>query len=230
MCDGASPVWFMQDGSRSLRMSQKGIIAAALLILVSFGILDAVAQDNYRSGVIKTRTGYLVICNEPNNWYTIEIKGTDVRQTSTARKTFTVDRMFLQIVTANTGKFIGEQEKRTLDERAILQAHRDWEAKYSEGSYKEKLTIESSWRKLDNGKDALLWTFKVPESARTSVKKEIYLTVVKGDYVLMLGGIVTDDINEETSIRLLVSTMSSLKASDKPIDMRQLQESIRKGN
>jgi hypothetical protein len=188
------------------------------------------SAGQYRSGAINTRAGLLLVSNDPDNWYTLEIKGSDVRPTSTKPKVFNVDGMFLQVVTAKISKFLGEQEKRAADEKTILQAHRDWEAKYAQGNYQEKLVIESSVRKLDNGKDALLWKYNVPEGTRTNVKKQIYLTVVKGDYVLMLGGIVTGDIKEQASLKLLLTTISSLKVSDKPIDFDQLRESIREGD
>jgi len=206
------------------------ILAALFCALVLLANLSAGQQDKYRSGAINTRTGLLLVSNDSDNWYTLEIKGSDVRLTSTKPRVFNVDGMFLQVVSAKISKFLGEQEKRPADEKTILQAHRDWEAKYAQGSYTEKLVIESSWQKLDNGKDALLWKYNVPEGNKTNVKKQIYLTVVKGEHVLMLGGIVTDDIKEEDSLKLLLTTISSLKVSDKPIDFDQLQESIRKGD
>ena len=211
-------------------MGYRMILAALFCALVLLANLSAGQQEKYRSGAINTRTGLLLVSNDADNWYTLEIKGSDVRLTSTKPKVFNVDGMFLQVVTAKISKFLGEQEKRPTDEKTILQAHRDWEAKYAQGNYQEKLVIESSWRKLDSGKDALIWKYNVPEGTRTNVKEQIYLTVVKGDYVLMLGGIVTDDIKEEDSSKLLLTTISSLKVSDKPIDFDQLQDSIRKGD
>jgi hypothetical protein len=205
-------------------------LRASALIALFLGAHTAITQtEDQRSAVIRTATGYLVVCNEPNNWFTLEIPGRDVRQTSSTRRVFNVDGMLLQIVTASRNKFLNEKEKPTPDEKTILQAHRDWEVKYSQESYNEELDIESSWQKLASGKNALLWKFNVPESAKSDVKKEIYLTLLKGDYVLMLGGIVTNDIKEDATVNLLISTASSLKSSDKPIDLHQLQESIRKG-
>ncbi len=211
-------------------MGYRMILASLFCPLVLLANLSAGQREKYRSGAINTRTGLLLVSNDADNWYTLEIKGSDVRLTSTKPKVFNVDGMFLQVVTAKISKFLGEQEKRPTDEKTILQAHRDWEAKYAQGNYQEKLVIESSWRKLDSGKDALIWKYNVPEGTRTNVKEQIYLTVVKGDYVLMLGGIVTDDIKEEDSSKLLLTTISSLKVSDKPIDFDQLQDSIRKGD
>lgn len=213
--------------SAVVRTTRNVLLAAAFLELFLTG---ASAQGgDYRSVAIRTRTGYIWVNNEPDNWYTLAIPADSVTRTSTTRKVFSVDGLLLQIVTTRTSTFLGERAKEMPDDKTILEAHRDWEAKDSEESYKTKLTVEASWQKLTNGKDALLWKFKVPPSAGAGLKKEIYLTVVKGDSVLMLGGIVTDEIREDATTRLLVTTASSLKTSDKPIELNQLKESIRKG-
>jgi len=107
-------------------------------------------QEDHRSGAIKTSSGYLLVWNEPNNHYILEIKGKDVRQTSTERKFFSVDGMFLQIVDVPLENVLQAAKRQDLDDKAILEAHRDWEAKFMEGEYKAKLKIESSWQKVPN--------------------------------------------------------------------------------
>jgi hypothetical protein len=209
-------------------MNGRKSIAITLIIFFVFANLHAGQQEDYGSGAIKTQYGFLLVWNAPNNYYMLEIKGKNVRQISTERVQFRVDGMFLQILTASTKDFLKDAQRQKLDDRAILEAHRDWEVKFMEGEYKEKLKVESSWHKLSNGKAALAWQIIVPESARSNVKKQTSLTLVKGDYVLMLGGIVTDTIEESASRQLLLDIAETLKPSDKPIDLRKLQESIRK--
>lgn len=184
--------------------------------------------EDYRSGAIKSASGYLLVWNQPNNYYILEIKGKDVRQTSTERKFFSVDGMFLQIVEASVADVLPSAKRAELDDKAILNAHRDWEAKFMEDAYKAKLQVESTWRKLSNGKDALLWQASVPESAKSNVSKQVYLTVVTGDYVLVLGSAVTDTTGENAAQQLLLNTMETLKTSDKPTDLRKLRATILK--
>jgi len=209
-------------------MEYRKLISTSLIVFLAFTIIHAEQQEDYSSGAIKTKYGYLLVWNAPNNHYMMEIKGKNVRQVSTARVQFSVDGMFLQILTAPIKNFIEDSTRQKLDDRAVLESHRDWEVKFMEGDYKEKLKVESLWQKLSNGKDTLAWGIQVPESARSNVKKQLSLTLVKGDYVLMLGGVVTDTIEENTSRQLLLNTIETLKVSDKPIDLRKLQESIRK--
>lgn len=189
---------------------------------------SAKQQEDYRSGAIKTSSGYLVVWNASPNYYILEIKGKDVRQTSTERKFFSVDGLFLQIVDAPIEDVIQAAKRQNLNDKAILEAHRDWEVKFMEGEYKAALKPESSWQKLTNGKDALLWQTNVPESVNGNVRKQIYLTVVNGQYFLTLGGVVTDTTDESAVKQLLLTTIETLKASDKPTDLQKLRDAIRK--
>lgn len=184
--------------------------------------------EDHRSGAIKTSGGFMLVWNEPNNYYILEINGRDVKQASTERKFFSVDGMFLQIVDASIKDFVQPAQRQSLDDKAILEAHRDWETKFLEGEYKAKLKTESSWQKLTNGKDALLWAASVPETAKTNVRKQMYLSIVKGDYILLLGGVATDTITEEATQQLLLRTMQTVKTSDKPADLQKLRDTIRK--
>lgn len=209
-------------------MGYRKAAAGVLTLVCAFTILHAKPQEDFGSGAIKTQYGFMLVWNAPNNHYTLQIKGKNVRQTSTERVQFNVDGMFLQVLTSPIKDFLENPKNQTLEERAILEAHRNWELKFMEGDYKEKLKVDSSWEKLSNGKEALVWQIEVPASARSNVRKQISLTLVKGGYVLMLGGIVTDTIEESASRRLLLEAAETLKPSDKPIDLRKLQDSIRK--
>lgn len=198
------------------------------LQVVSDAVTPASPEGDYRSGAIKSPSGYILVWNQPNNYYVLEIKGKDVRQTSTERKLFSVDGKFLQVVDAAVANIIQAAGGQKLPDKAVLEAHRDWEAKFLESEYKSKLKIESSWQKLTNGKDALWWMATVPESIKTNVKKQVYLTVVQGDFVLMLGGAVTEVTDESAAQQLLLATIETLKTSDKPTDLQKLRDGILK--
>lgn len=198
------------------------------LLILSFIILPlfclnsaAQEKEDFRSGAVKTSCGYLLVWNQPDNYYTLDIKGDNVSQTSTEQVQFTVDGKFLQVVTPTIKSFLKESQK--TDAKSILAAHRDWETDFLSGEYKEKLKVESFPQKLANGEEALIWQFDLPKSAKGNVRKQTYLTLVKGDYIFMLGSIVTDTISEKESHRLLLLTALGLKASDKPTDLAKIQ-------
>jgi hypothetical protein len=209
-------------------MGSKRAAVTALFVLLSVSGLDAGEQGDFRSGAVKTEQGYLLVWNEPSNHYTLEIRGKDVRQISDERIHFSVDSMFLQILTLETGQFLQGGKRRNLDDRSILTAHQEWEGKYLEETHQKKLAFETSWKTLESGKEALLWRFKIPEGTDTNVIEQIYLTTVKGDHVLMLGSALTARTDENAAWKVLVDTVSTLKVSDKPIDVSAVQKSVRK--
>lgn len=200
----------------------------SIVVVLAASVVDVKGQADYGSGAIKTTYGFLLVWNDPGNHYTLEIRGKNVRQTSTERVLFNVDGMFLQVLTASLKDILGETAGQGKNDRFILEAHRDWEVHFMEGEYKEKLKVESDWQKLGNGKEALAWQIDVPASARSNVKKQLSLTLVKKGHVLMLGSVVTDTISEQAARQLLLTTAETLTVSDEPINLRKLQEAIRK--
>ena len=209
-------------------MRSRGSAAVSLLVLLAVPALLAGQQEDHRNAAIKTEKGYLLVWNEPGNCYTLEINGKNVRQESDEMLHFFVDQDFLQVVTVETKAFLGKGKRRKLDDRDILTAHRDWEGKYLEESNRSKLQFESSWKTLENGNEALLWGFKLPESIRQNVTEQIYLTLVKRDHVLLLSTPLTDKTDRNASRDLLFRVASSLKIGDRPIDLKALQETLRK--
>lgn len=204
------------------------IISLALLVLFSAANLRA--QNDRRGGVIKIDKGVLVVCNEPNNNYTFEIKGDEIDPIPGKRLMFSADGKFLQLMTVRKKDFLKKSRKRDLDDKAILTAHRDSEAQHLSGVYKETLKIDSSWQKLSNGMNALLWSFEMPAKEKIQIKKQIYLIVSKGDRILLLNSAVTDKVDEKTVQQFLIDTLATLKINDKPLSLKIAQEQILKGN
>jgi len=186
---------------------------------------SAQQKEDFRSGGVKLACGYLLVWNEEGNNYTLRIDGADVRQISTEDIRFSVDGIFLQVFTPTVKSFL--KDKPITDARAILAAHRDWEAAYLEGEYKSKLAVESFPQKLANGEEALVWQVDVSASANSDVKKQTYLTVVKGDRLLALGSVVTDSISVTSSHRLLLVTALSLRSSSQPTDLAKIQQLLK---
>lgn len=207
---------------------QKLIVIALLLSLCSNN--HFAQQADYGSGAIKTTYGFLLVRNEPESYYTLEIRGKDVRAASTQYVIFNVDGKFLQILNVTKEQFLKNSKKEQADERAMLTAYRDWESQYLESTYKERLNVQSDWEKLPNGRQALAWQITVPESAHTNVKKQLYLCIVNGEHVMALQGLVTSEIAESDARQLLRDTLLTLKVSEQPIDLLKLQEAVRRGS
>ncbi len=202
----------------------------ALILLVLFSASTVRAQDDEQGGILKTDKGVLIVWNEPNNNYTLEIKGNQIRPIPDKRLMFLAEGKFLQLMTVPKKDILKKAQKKELDDKAILTAHRDSEAQYLSDVFKETLNIDWSWEKLSNGTDALWWSFEMPAKANSEAKKQVYLMVSKGDHILLLNSVVTAKVDEKTVRQFLIDTMATLKINKKPLSLKKAQEQISKDN
>jgi hypothetical protein len=197
----------------------------ALLVTVSVWA----NQQGRQVAAIKTPKGLLLVWNQPDNNFTLEITGQDVApNNSTDDVFFKVDGIILQVQAAAVSEFVKDNDKAGQNAPAVLLAHRDWESQYVEGLFKKKINVQSSPLKLKGGSDALSWKFEMPEGFNDEAKKQLFLTVVNGKHVIVLNGVVTEKAKEDAVQQLLVKTLESLKVSSKPFNLQELQESIRR--
>jgi hypothetical protein len=191
------------DMNRALSMS--------LLVLLSLAPSVAGAAEH----AVQTEQGYRVVSDGPGDAFTLEIQGDVVKQQLNLAPMmfFSVDKMVLQIVAPEIKDFLQPRKRKKMDDRAVLTAHRDYESAYLEEANQFHVDIESTWKTLDNGRDALLWTFKMPSEHTQNVTEQIYLTTLAGDRVLILVTSLTDRVDRDASIQLLLRTASTLKMS-----------------
>lgn len=187
-------------------------------------------QDPPARAAIKTGDGYLLVWNRADIHFTVQIKGKDIKPLNdTENVLFQVDGMVFQIQLASVREFAPDAKEKKLDDAAILAAHRDWESDYAGESLGSKLKVESSSTKLSSGTEALLWQYDMPEAMKVEAKKQVYLTLVSGNFVIVLNSVVTPKVSEEQARKLLQDTVATLKTSPNPIDVKKLAISIRDG-
>jgi len=204
-----------------------------ILTIAAFLFLSTTsrAQDENIRGIVRTANGVLVVWNEPGNNFTLEVKGKNFEPIQNKNVAFLLDGKFLQIVTALTSDFLTDaQRQQKLDDKGILTAHREWESKYLEGSIGDKLKLDSEFVSLSNGKTGLLWSFPVPENAGGTVDRQIFLTLVKGDRVMVLNGAVTPTINGAAVRKFLLDTVQTLRTSVNPLTQEDAQKLAGKAN
>ena len=192
---------------------------------------DSTSQEDGWTA-LKTDAGILFVWNRKDLSFTLLVKGNEIRPMDTSDNIFfSVDGLPFQIQSLPISNFAPDARKNKLDDKAILFAHRDWEAKFiAEELLHHKLTVQTSVVKLTNGSEALIWQFDVPKEVGGDARKQLYVTVVSKDYVILLNSIVNDTVSEETVRKFLLDTINTLKVSDTRIDVKKLQESIRKGS
>jgi hypothetical protein len=192
---------------------------------------DSTSQEDGWTA-LKTDAGILFVWNRKDLSFTLLVKGNEIRPMDTSDNIFfSVDGLPFQIQSLPISNFAPDARRNKLDDKAILFAHRDWEAKFiAEELLHHKLTVQTSVVKLTNGSEALIWQFDVPKEVAGDARKQLYVTVVSKDYVILLNSIVNDTVSEETVRKFLLDTINTLKVSDTRIDVKKLQESIRKGS
>ena len=179
---------------------------------------------------IKTDDGILFVWNVKELHFTLAIKGKAIKPLNDPDHIFfDVDGKVLQIQVAAIREFAPDAKEKKLDDRAILAAHRDWESSFIGGLLKSKVQLHTFNVRLSSGGDASLWQFDMPEGMNADAKTQLYLTLVRGDYVVMLNSEATVTTPEEASRKFLLDTMATLKTSSDPIDVKKLADSVRKG-
>ena len=217
------------------------VIAALLVIGPAASSVNSAGRINYSPSVvsfqqedgwvaIKTDDGILFVWNVRELHFTLAVKGKDIKPLNDPDHIFfMVDDKILQIQVAPIREFAPDAKEKKLDDRAILAAHRDWESSFIEGLLKTKVQLHTFNVRLSNGGDASLWQFDMPAGTNVEEKTQLYLTVVRGDGVVMLNSVATATTSEETTRKFLLDTMATLKTSPVVIDVKKLAESVRQG-
>ncbi|MDQ6652410.1 MAG: hypothetical protein M3Y84_06675 [Acidobacteriota bacterium] len=202
---------------------------SARLINYSTPSVSFQQQDGWVA--IKTDDGILFVWNIRELHFTLAIKGKDIKPLNDPDHIFfTVDGMALQIQVVSIREFAPDAKEKKFDDRTILAAHRDWEFKFIEGLLNSKLKLQTFNARVTNGGDASLWQFDMPKGIDAEAKTQLYLTVVREDYVVMLNSAATTTISEEAARKVLLDTIVTLKISPALIDVKKLSESISAGS
>lgn len=202
------------------------LIAAMLLLLATCAVR---ADEEGDVAAINTKYGYLLVWNRNDTHFTLEIRGKEVRpQNNTDIVFLNVDGIILQVQALRVSTFLKDAKDRQQDALSILKAHQNWEVQYLEESVKSKLTVESAAEKLGNGNVALFWKYDMPEGKSETVKKQCYLTTTAKDRLLLLNSVVETSTNESAVRQLLLDTAMTWKLSSDKIDVKKLQETIRR--
>lgn len=210
-------------------MKFRKCVVIVLSLLSSIWIVRASQQEN-GIAALKTADGFLLIWNQPDIHFTIEIKGKEIRpMNSTEHVFFNVDGMVVQVQSAAISEFIKDNKKPKPDEKSILTAHLDWETQFIESGLGKTISVQLTPQKLSDGSEALYWKFDMPEGLNAEAKKQLFVTRVSNNHVLVLNGVVTKTVEEERVRKFLTDTISTLKISSNPINVQELQEAIRKG-
>ena len=221
-------------GILSVTLSAEPVNEPSTLAHASGGSFDYAPHLGFQPedgwALIKTDDGMLFVWNIQKLHLTVDIKGKDIKRVNDPDHIFLdVDGKILQVQAAEIRQFAPDAKDKKLDDKAVLAAHREWESKYLEGLLKSKLSLRSFTVNMSALGPASLWAFDMPEGMSAEVKTQVYVTVARGDFVVMLNSEATTTTSEVEVRKFLLDTMATLKTSAEPIDVQKLSESIRAG-
>jgi hypothetical protein len=180
--------------------------------------------------LIKTEDGVLFVWNVKELHFTVAVKGKDIKRVNDPDHIFlAVDGKMLQIQAAEIRDFAPNAKEKKLDDKAVLAAHREWESKYIGELLKSKLTLHSFSVNMSDLGAASLWEYDMPTGMNAELKTQVYITVVRGDYVVLLNCEATTTSPEVEVRKFLLDTMATLKTSSESIDVQKLSQTIRAG-
>ncbi len=211
------------------RLVRPGTPAFPLLLLLIVTAVFAQTPPS-ESTLIKTARGVLVIHNQPGLNFTLELSGKEVQPFDSPDYVFVrIDGRVTQIHTVSVATFAPEVKDRKLNDWLLLERYRDWESDYIGNTLGVKPKIASEIMTLPKNKPALYWSYLLPAQLKQPIKSQTYLTVMSGGHVVMINCAVEGNDNESQAQKFMMDVMGTLKTSDKPFDVKAIQEAIRKG-
>jgi hypothetical protein len=211
------------------------ILISIFLLAHSASVSGLAQSGNSSTTLVKTDVGILWAENKNDAHFILEIVGDEVRPM--AKYPFlSVDGRPMQVALVEIEKFYKATGKPRINDLPILQAHRDWEADHHGKLLNSKLAVKSELISLGQNREVLLWSYSMPVALNKEVKEQneerfeenYFLTTLIGNHLLLLNTVIKTGEHPNTVRELLVKILSTLQISVKPIDVKALQESIRK--
>ena len=127
------------------------MVATTLLVLLqAYESSCHAAAEDYRSGAIKTVAGYVLVWNQPDNWYRLKSKVKMCAKHQPSAN-FSVDGMFLQVLTLRRMIFLKGRRNQSQTIKPFDGS--EIGSKVFESTYKERRNVESSLAKVGRGKE-----------------------------------------------------------------------------
>ena len=193
------------------------ILALALAVSVS-------AQSSDQGTVLKTEKGFLIVSNEPGNYYTVELKGKTVTQDPDCPVCLMVDSKPFEVVAVSKRHFLKDPAQE-LDDMGLLIAYRNWETESLSNLYDSRLDPLTVWLKLADGSRAVVWSYDKPPrfDGDKDIVTRVALATVKGNHLLLMDISVDKNTDAKEPQQFLLDVMNSVRTSEKPISIEQVR-------
>jgi tetratricopeptide (TPR) repeat protein len=205
------------------------MLIVAGLVALCFGAAHAETGEPLYA-VLKTPKGYMVIWNESKSHFMLELPGQKIRQSNIEGLALFVDEYFVNIVVSDPAGFAAGE----VSPKAILDQHMRYELKHWESKVGMPMPSTVHTQGQSQGNTYLLWDLQWPEQARQKVRgdggkaalKQLFLSAVAGDRVVVVGLAVLEGESEESSVQYLLAVARSLVVKNARIDLETVQRQI----
>jgi hypothetical protein len=197
-------------------------VRLTLLLFIAAFVGSATAQRFS----IRTADGYLFIQNGQDLSFTCEVKGKKIEPLTTGgNPAFMADGILIQILWVQAKNF---EPTGKVESSKLLEVHRDWELDYLKGVFEMTLTPETE-KLVIEGRPNLFWSFKRPNHTQ-EYDRDAFITTLIGRDIFGINSPVKIGSELKTYKGRMLETMTSLKISKTPFDIKKLSEEIRKGS
>lgn len=188
-------------------------------------------EKDYRSGQIRSKSGYFQVFNTADRGTQVHIHGQEVNCRNARDMVYVVDGILLQV------QHLFPDPKWSLSENqpdtSALLAFMETEQQWIEGALDHPLEIEREFGVNEGGIPWLHWSFAPPPVAEEdqnprTVVKEHYLSLLCGDQMLNIYVIETQSDKTEAVLDLLEKVGDSVRTREAAYDLNQLIDDIKK--
>lgn len=196
-----------------------------ILIVLALCVPAFAQAPQIGRATIRLANGNLFIDNGEKKSFTLEFTGKDVvAQTVGDNPAFAVDGKLIQILVVENKSFLNGVKASAEDK--ILEMHRDWEADYLQKEvYKAEFKAVSEMVTV-SGRQMLFWGFTRP-NANNVFDRDYFISTVMGDELIGLSAPLKKGESVDDYKKAFLQIMSTLKISDKPIDILKLAEELK---
>ena len=232
--NGTTKEWFMngqlnsevnysndKEEGKAYIYSKKGVV----LEEKTYTNGDLIEDKNFRSGNIKTSSGYIQVFNHANDFYQVNVESNEVYFREDADITFAVEGKLLQMFDYAKDKYFPDGNA-TKSKKELLKEYVLEESKLIKKATNFDIDVKSTFGKNKNGVEFVEWHFISPssqgEQKPRTVVEEHYYTFIIGDRILNLYSVVTNSDNTNEITNLLKRISDAVKVYDNRIDLNLL--------
>jgi hypothetical protein len=185
-------------------------------------------------GLIGTSTSLIIVYNNPDNNFYIQLDGVDKKKTEQPT-VFILDNNLVQVLALSKSKFLPDNFK-SKSQTDIIKAYIKWESDYIKESYKWDVNIKTENLKTRSNKEVVFWAYDMPtgeeivtDSTKTTpTQTQMFILRIVKDYIVGINTPLFDADQYEKNKTYLIKNIDNIVTSEKEIDIEELNQKVNK--